>query len=200
MTGAVRAGLGLALVSAATFGTSGTFADLAARRRLEPGRRRDRAHRDRRAAADRAGAARAARAVAARSRRGRRLDRCVTASSPSRCCQFFFFNAVEHLSVGVALLLEYLGILLVVALDVAAARAAPAPAHRHRRRGSPWSGWCSCSTSTGRQHVDLVGVLVGPAAPPSGWPSTSCCRRAATIACRRIALAWAGDGRRRGDA
>ena len=30
-------------------------------------------------------------------------------------CQLFFFNAVEHLSVGVALLLEYLGTVLVVA-------------------------------------------------------------------------------------
>ena len=29
-------------------------------------------------------------------------------------CQVFYFNAVQHLSVGVALLLEYMGIVLVV--------------------------------------------------------------------------------------
>ena len=50
-------------------------------------------------------------------------------------CQLFYFNAVEHLSVSVALLLEYLGTVLVVVLAVAAARPAPTPADGDRRRG-----------------------------------------------------------------
>lgn len=106
-------GLGLAVISAATFGTAGTFADslmaigwtpgavvtfrvvLAALLLTVPGLRalRGRWHEVR--AASRAILAFGLVAVAG--------------------CQWFFFNAVQRLDVGVALLLEYSGILLVVA-------------------------------------------------------------------------------------
>jgi len=73
-------------------------------------------------------------------------------------CQFAYFNAVQHLSVGVALLLEYLGSVLVVAwlwlrhgerprrLTVAGAAAAVV-------------GLLLVLNLTGSQHLDVVGVL-----------------------------------------
>lgn len=109
---AAAAGLGLALLSAAAFGTSGSFA-----RSLTD-------------AGWSSGAAVAARiSVAALillvptivSMRGRwhllRRDVgmiTVYGLVAVAGCQVFFFNAVQHLSVGVALLLEYLGTVLVV--------------------------------------------------------------------------------------
>ncbi|MFG1927895.1 DMT family transporter [Cryptosporangium sp. NPDC048952] len=54
-------------------------------------------------------------------------------------CQLFFFNAVQHLDVGVALLLEYMGIVLVVLWMWA----------RHRRR----PGWLTI--------VGMVAAVVG---------------------------------------
>jgi drug/metabolite transporter (DMT)-like permease len=105
-------GLGLALFSGATFGTSGTFADslmhagwspaavvtarifLGAVLLTVPGLR---ALRGKWAAARQA-----------------RLSIAAFGVIAVAGCQLFFFNAVARLDVGVALLLEYLGILLVV--------------------------------------------------------------------------------------
>lgn len=108
----VGVGLGLALLSAATFGTSGAFARSLIDAGWSPG------------------AAVAARlSVAAlvlmiptivllrgRWKILRRNAGVVTAYGLIAVagCQFFYFNAVEHLSVGVALLLEYSGTVLVV--------------------------------------------------------------------------------------
>lgn len=105
-------GLGLALVSAATFGTSGTFADSLMKTGWTPG------------AVVTARITIAAllltvpAIVSLRGKWGRLRDALpavvafgVTAIAG---CQLFFFNAVQRLDVGVALLLEYLGILLVV--------------------------------------------------------------------------------------
>lgn len=105
-------GLSLAAVSAATFGTSGAFAASLLSAGWTPG------------------AAVAARILAAalmlsgpalvqlRGRWGllRRESAKIAAFGLLAVagCQLFFFNAVSHLSVGVALLLEYLGTFLVV--------------------------------------------------------------------------------------
>ena len=76
------------------------------------------------------------------------------------CAQFCFFHAVERLSVGVALLLEYLGVILVVLwmwlvhgqrpqrLTVIGALVAMA-------------GLALVLDLTGSQHIDLVGVCWG---------------------------------------
>lgn len=105
-------GLGLALFSAATFGTSGTFADSLMHAGWTP------------AAVVTARITLAAvflTGPAVVSLRGR--WRTVRRALPSILwfgiiavagCQLCFFNAVQRLDVGVALLLEYLGILLVV--------------------------------------------------------------------------------------
>jgi drug/metabolite transporter (DMT)-like permease len=78
-------------------------------------------------------------------------------------CQLAFFNAVQHLSVGVALLLEYLGSILVVGWLWA----------RHGQRprrltvvgaGSAIVGLLLVLDLTGSTRIDLVGVLWGLAA------------------------------------
>jgi drug/metabolite transporter (DMT)-like permease len=105
-------GLGLALFTAATFGTSGTFADSLMQTGWSPG------------------AVVTARITLAAvfltipamiSLRGRwGLLRQSAAHLLAyglvavAGCQLFFFNAVQHLDVGVALLLEYSGIILIV--------------------------------------------------------------------------------------
>ena len=75
--------------------------------------------------------------------------------------QLAFFYAVAHLSVGVALLLEYLGLVLVVVWQC---RAGP-PAARavHGRSGScwRWSGWCWSSTCSVGCAIDGIGVAWG---------------------------------------
>lgn len=105
-------GLGLALFSAAMFGTSGTFADSLMATGWTPGA----------VVTARVGvAALLLTGPAVFSLRGKwgTLRRALPAVSAFGLiavagCQLFFFNAVQHLAVGVALLLEYLGILLVV--------------------------------------------------------------------------------------
>jgi drug/metabolite transporter (DMT)-like permease len=109
---ASRAGLGLALVSAATFGTSGTFASALIEAGWSPGA----------AVAIRISIAALILAIpAVVMLRGRwhvlwrnfgmvSIYGLVAIAG----CQVFFFNAVQHLSVGVALLLEYMGVILVV--------------------------------------------------------------------------------------
>ena len=75
-------------------------------------------------------------------------------------CQLFYFNAVQTLSVGVALLLEYLGIVLVVVWLWL----------RHGNRPRRWTlagivlsigGLLLVLDVTGGMKVDLVGVLWG---------------------------------------
>jgi len=75
-------------------------------------------------------------------------------------CQLFFFHAVQRLSVGVALLLEYLGVVLVVGWLWLV--------HGQRPRRLTVAGSVSALVGlglvldlTGHQHVDLVGVLWG---------------------------------------
>jgi drug/metabolite transporter (DMT)-like permease len=78
-------------------------------------------------------------------------------------CQLAFFNAVQHLSVGVALLLEYLGSILVVGWLWA----------RHGQRprrltvigaGAAVLGLLLVLDLTGSTRIDVVGVLWGLAA------------------------------------
>jgi drug/metabolite transporter (DMT)-like permease len=78
-------------------------------------------------------------------------------------CQLAFFNAVQHLSVGVALLLEYLGTVLVVAWVW----------WRHGQRprrltvagaGAAVLGLLLVLDVTGSSDLDLIGVLWGLAA------------------------------------
>jgi drug/metabolite transporter (DMT)-like permease len=78
-------------------------------------------------------------------------------------CQLFYFNAVQTLSVGVALLLEYLGIVLVVVWLWL----------RHGNRPRRWTlvgivasigGLLLVLDVTGGMQVDVVGVLWGLAA------------------------------------
>jgi len=109
---ATRAGFGLALLSAATFGTSGTFATALLDAGWSPGA----------AVTIRIGIAAlilAIPAVVMLRGRWQVLRRnlgmvAVYGLVAVAGCQVFFFNAVQHLSVGVALLLEYMGIVLVV--------------------------------------------------------------------------------------
>lgn len=105
-------GIGLAVLSAATFGTSGSFASALMAAGWSPGA----------AVTTRIGVAAVILTVPAlvqlRGRWGllRRSLPAVLAYGLVAVagCQLFYFNAVEHLSVGVALLLEYSGTLLVV--------------------------------------------------------------------------------------
>lgn len=106
------AGAGFALLSAATFGTSGIFGTALMNAGWSPGA----------AVTSRVGiAAVVLTAPALVQLRGRwsamRADRWAVllyGLFAVAGCQLFFFNAVQHLSVGVALLLEYSGTALVV--------------------------------------------------------------------------------------
>ena len=75
-------------------------------------------------------------------------------------CQFAYFQAVERLSVGVALLLEYLAPVLIVVVLWARSRRTPAPL---TIGGTLLSlvGLVLVLNLTGEQQVDLVGVLWG---------------------------------------
>ncbi len=152
------AGLGLALLSAVTFATSGTFA----RSLIEAGWSAEAA------VAARVGvAALVLAAPAAWSLRGRRqVVRCnlgmiglfgLLAVATAQAC---FFNAVQYLPIGVALLLEYLGIILVVGWMWVA--------HGQRPRRLTVAGSAAAVLGlifvldlTGGGHLDPVGVLWG---------------------------------------
>ena len=158
---AAGAGLGLALLSAATFSTSGSFARSLTGSGWSPAA----------AVAARISAAALMLAVpAVVSLRGRwhalRRNLGMVAGYGLVAvagCQVFFFNAVQHLSVGVALLLEYLGTVLVVGwLWVR---------HGHRPRRLTLSGSVVALLGlvfvlnlAGGSHLDPVGVLWGLAA------------------------------------
>ena len=150
------AGLGLAVLSAATFATSGPFADSLMAAGWTPGA----------AVTFRIGIAAialsvpACRALSGRWRLLRRHARAALAYGLLAVAlpQLFFFNAVHHLSVGVALLLEYCGTLLVVLWMWA----------RHGQRPTPLTagggalalgGLVLVLDLTGPQRVDLVGML-----------------------------------------
>ena len=156
--GFAGAGLGLAVLSAGTFGTSGTFADSLIRAGWSP-----------------------AAAVTVRislsalfltipaliALRGRwallRRDAPRVAMYGLLAvagCQLFYFNALERIPVGVALLLEYLGSVLVVGWMWLR--------HGQRPRGltvlgaaAAVAGLAMVLNLTGSTHVDPIGVMWG---------------------------------------
>lgn len=161
MPASSRGGLGLAVASAATFGTSGSFATSLIDAGWSP------------AAAVTLRISTAALLLtmpALISLRGR--WRMLRASAPLVAayglvavagCQLFYFNALSHLSVGVALLLEYLGTVLVVGWLWAR--------HHQRPRRLTVSGAVAAMIGlvlvldvTGGQRLDAVGVFWGLAA------------------------------------
>lgn len=153
-----RVGLGLAIFSAATFGTSGALAKSLIDAGWSP------------AAAVTARVSIAALVLAipaAVIMRGRwhllRRDALMIAGYGIVAvagAQLFYFNAVQHLSVGVALMLEYLGTILVVGWMWAR--------HGHRPRRLTLLGAAAALAGLalilgifGNSHLDLVGVLFG---------------------------------------
>ncbi len=153
-----QAGLGVALLSAATFGTSGTFATSLVDSGWSP------------AAAVTVRVLIAALVLTAPAlyllRGNWQLLRTSVGSTLSfgliavAACQLCYFNAVQRLSVGIALLLEYLGILLVVGWLWL----------RHGRRPRRLTvvgaaiaivGLALILDLTGHQRLDPVGVLWG---------------------------------------
>lgn len=153
-----RAGLGLALLSSAAFGTSGTFARALIDAGWSPGA----------AVTVRISIAALILAIPAYlSLRGRWhvLRRnlgmiAVYGLVAIAGCQVFYFNAVQHLSVGVALLLEYMGIILVVGWLWFRSGRAP---RRLTIAGSAASvvGLVLVLDLIGDAQIDLVGVLWG---------------------------------------
>jgi drug/metabolite transporter (DMT)-like permease len=154
-------GLGTALLSAATFGTSGSFARSLTDAGWSPAA----------AVLARVTVAAVVLAVpAVLALRGRWWALRRNASFVSlfgllavASCQVFFFNAIERLSVGVALLLEYMGVVLVVAWLWAR--------HGNRPRrltvvGSvvALAGLALVLDIVGGAHLDPIGVLWGLAA------------------------------------
>lgn len=151
------AGLALAVLSGATFGTSGSFAASLIKTGWTPG------------AAVTARVALAAAVLtlpalrqlrrlrpSARSARTVLLYGAVAVAGAQLC----YFNAVSHLSVAVALLLEYSGILLVIGWGWAR--------HGHRPRRLTCMGGLAALAGlvlvldlAGAHHVDLTGVLWG---------------------------------------
>jgi drug/metabolite transporter (DMT)-like permease len=181
-------GLGLAVLSAATFGTSGSFATSLMNAGWSPG------------------AAVTARITVAAlvltipailQLRGRwaLLRRSAGAvlgygAFAVAGAQLFFFNAVEHLSVGVALLLEYSGTLLVVGWVWLR--------HGHRPRRLTVAGSAVAIAGlvlvldlTGSQHLDVVGVLWGLAAA-TGLAVYFVVSSHSSNPLPPIAMAWAG--------
>jgi drug/metabolite transporter (DMT)-like permease len=151
-------GLGLALLSAASFSTSGSFARSLADAGWSSGA----------AVAVRVGVAAAVLAVPALfalrrrwgSLRNSGLALVLYGLVAVAGCQLCYFNAVAHLSVGVALLLEYLGTVLVVGWMWLR--------HGHTPRRLTVAGAAIAVMGlvlvldlTGDHHVDLIGVLWG---------------------------------------
>jgi drug/metabolite transporter (DMT)-like permease len=151
-------GLSLAVLSAATFGTSGTFAASLMAAGWSPAA----------AVTVRVGVAAVILTLPALIQlRGRwpLLRRSLPAITAYGFvavagCQLFFFNAVEHLSVGVALLLEYSGTVLVVGWMWL--RHGHRPGRLTTLGGAlAIGGLVLVLDLTGEQHVDAVGVLWG---------------------------------------
>ena len=153
-----RAGFALALLSAATFGTSGTFASALIDAGWSPGA----------AVTVRISIAAVILAVPAIvTLRGRwqvlRRNFAMVAIYGLVAvagCQVFFFNAVQRLSVGVALLLEYMGVVLIVGWLWLRTGQRP---RRLTIAGSVCAllGLVLILDLVGGTQVDLVGVLWG---------------------------------------
>ncbi len=156
-----RVGFVLALLSAATFGTSGTFASALIDAGWSPGA----------AVTVRISVAAVLLAIpAVVLLRGRWQVLWRNAGMVAiyglvavAGCQVAYFNAVQHLSVGVALLLEYMGIVLIVGwLWLRTGK----PPRRLTIAGSVAAvlGLVLVLDLTGETRIDLVGVLWGLAA------------------------------------
>ena len=105
-------------------------------------------------------------------------------------CQLAYFNAVTHLSVGVALLLEYLAPVLIVGWLWARNRRAP------RRLtvvgiALAMAGLLLVLDVLGGAKLSVVGVLWG-SVRPSAWCSTSCSPTTPPTSVPPIALAGSG--------
>lgn len=159
--GFLGSGLGIALFSSAVFGLSGSFAKALLESGWSPGAA---------VTARLTGAALILAIPAVMALRGRwhqLRDNWVTIGLFGligvAACQLFYFNAVERLSVGVALLLEYLAPVLIVLWLWAASR---------KRPRIPTFGGTVLSLAglvlvldlTGTVKIDVVGVLWGLAA------------------------------------
>jgi drug/metabolite transporter (DMT)-like permease len=160
-----RSGLGLAALSAATFGTSGTFATGLMAAGWTPGA----------AVTVRVGiAALLLTGPALLQLRGRwaLLRRSLSALLAYGVvavagCQLFYFNAVEHLSVGIALILEYSGTLLVVLWVWL--RDGRQPTLSTIVGGAvALSGLGLVLDLAGDQHVDAIGIVWGLLAAVGG--------------------------------
>ncbi len=182
------AGLALAMVSAASFGTSGTFASALIDAGWTPGA----------AVTARITVAALLLTVPAlvqmRGRWGRLREGAPAVITYGLVavagCQLCFFNAVQRVSVGVALLLEYLGIVLVVGWMWLR--------HGHRPRRLTVGGAVTALAGlvlvldlTGSQRIDPVGVLWGLAAAV-GLATYFLLSSAAHEPLPPIAMAWAG--------
>jgi drug/metabolite transporter (DMT)-like permease len=183
-----RAGIGLAVLASATFGSSGSFAESLISTGWSP-----------------AGVVAARVSIAALlltipavlSLRGR--WHLLKQSAPTilifgvfavAACQVFYFNAVSRLSVGVALLLEYLGVILVVLWMWLR--------HGHRPRRLTLGGAAVALIGlvlvlnlAGSHHLDPVGVLWGLAAAV-GLAVFFTLAAKADEPLPPIALAWSG--------
>jgi len=182
------AGLALAVLSAATFGTSGTFAAALLAAGWSPAA----------AVTTRVGVAAAVlTGPALYVLRGRwHLLRANLAAIAAyglvavAGCQLFYFNAVEHLSVSVALLLEYSGTVLVVLWMWLV------HGHTPRRRtvlggALAIAGLVLVLDLTGTQRVDLVGVLWGFGAA-TGLAVFFVVSARTSESLPPVAMAWAG--------
>src|SRR5664279_5081917 len=156
-----QTGLALALLSAATFGTSGTFA----RALIDAGWSPGAAVTVRISIAAVILAVPAAVVLKGRWHVLRRNLRMVAIYGLVAIagCQVFYFNAVQHLSVGVALLLEYMGVVLIVGWLWIRNGQRP---RRLTIAGSAVAlvGLILVLNLVGDTHIDLVGVLWGLAA------------------------------------
>ena len=147
-----RLGLLLAVGSALSFGSSGPFAKSLMEAGWSPDGRRHRAPRRRRPGDGRVRHDRAAR-LGSRSAAHMRRPSPLYGVIPIAGAQLFYYNAVSHLSVGVALLLEYTAPILVVAWVWATTRRRPTSltlaASHWRSLESCWCSTCSAvPTST----------------------------------------------------
>jgi drug/metabolite transporter (DMT)-like permease len=159
--GFLGSGLGIALFSSAVFGLSGSFAKALLESGWSPGAA---------VTARLTGAALILAIPAVLALRGRwhqLRDNWVTIALFGligvAACQLFYFNAVARLSVGVALLLEYLAPVLIVLWLWAASRKRP----RSSTIGGTvlsLAGLVLVLDLTGAVRVDVVGVLWGLAA------------------------------------
>lgn len=159
--GILGSGLGIALFSSAVFGLSGSFAKALLESGWSPGAA---------VTARLSGAALILAIPAILALRGRwhqLRDNWVTIGLFGligvAACQLFYFNAVERLSVGVALLLEYLAPVLIVLWLWAASRKRP---RVPTIAGTLLSlaGLVLVLDLTGAVKIDVVGVLWGLAA------------------------------------